>query len=366
MKLTLFLAAALLLLPLNTEARKAKKFAHQTVAIPAVERQVIAIETEHTALILLVQENGLVKNLHYGAPMGDPGQYLGMAFSQEDYNSCEGMAYPATGGRYIGEPALQVKYADGTHNTELYFTGSTVEKREGCVSTAIDLKDYVTGLQVKLVYNAYTKEDVITIHTEIYNGGEKPVELLNYASSALYLDAKDYLLSHTWGSWAQEMQLEQDVLGHDLKVIESRRGVQATQGNNPSFLLSLNTREFSETTGEVIAGALAWSGNYRLSFDRDAGGRLTILTGISPYASAWPLAAGERFETPEMIYTWSCEGAGGASRNLHRWARKYSVYGGGEVNPTLLNSWEGAYFTFTTETLLRMIDDAAGMGLDGP
>ena len=34
------------------------------------------------------------------------------------------------------------------------------------------------------------------------------------------------------------------------------------------------------------------------------------------------------------------------------------------MNPTLLNSWEGAYFSFTTETLLRMIDDAAAMGLE--
>ena len=40
------------------------------------------------------------------------------------------------------------------------------------------------------------------------------------------------------------------------------------------------------------------------------------------------------------------------------------MYGGGAVNPTLLNSWEGAYFNFTTETLLRMMDDAAGMGLE--
>ena len=118
------------------------------------------------------------------------------------------------------------------------------------------------------------------------------------------------------------MQMEHELLGHDLKVIESRRGTQATQGNNPSFLLSLGAREFSETAGEVIAGALAWSGNFRLSFERDSGGRLNILTGISPFASAYPLAAGATFTTPDMIYTWSGEGAGKASRNMHRWARK--------------------------------------------
>ncbi len=350
MKRMLTLAAlALLLLP--SQAREVKK-------------QVLAVETENSALVFLVQENGQVHTLHYGARVGDPQQFLGVAIGTDDYNSVAGLTYPATGGRYIGEPALHVKYADGTHNTELRYAGHSVTTREGCTSTAIDLEDALTGLKVKLVYDAYRRENVIVTHSEILNGGKKPVQLLNYASGSLYVDADDYLLTHFHGAWAADMQLEHEWLGHDMKVIESRRGTQATQGNNPSFLLSLGTREFRENEGEVIAGALAWSGNFRLSFERDEAHRLNILAGISPHASAYPLKAGATFVTPDFIYTWSAEGAGGASRNLHRWARKYSVYEGGKVNPTLLNSWEGAYFNFTTETLLRMMDDAAGMGLE--
>ena len=364
MRKTLLLAAALLVAILPAEARKAKKFTHETVSIPQVSRQVIAVETDNSALVFLVKENGQLMQLHYGARVGDPAQYLAASLSNADYNTLAGMAYPATGGRYIGEPALHVKYADGTHNTELYYTGHEVTARDGCTSTCIALKDYVTGMEVKLVFDAYGKENVIAAHSEIVNGGKQPVELLNFASGSLYIDADEYLLTHFHGAWAAEMQLEHELLGHDMKVIESRRGVQATQGNNPSFLLSLGAKEFSENEGEVIAGALAWSGNFRLSFDRDDAHRLSVLAGISPFASAYPLKAGETFVTPDFIYTWSSEGAGGASRNLHRWARKYSVYDGGKVNPTLLNSWEGAYFNFTTETLLRMMDDAAGMGLE--
>ena len=337
---------------------------HQMVALPAVERKVIAVETENSALVLLVQENSQLRLLHYGGRAGDPQQFLPMAVDSDDYNTASGLAYPATGGRFIGEPALHVKYADGTHNTELYYSGHSIEPRLGCITTSIRLDDPVTGLQVNLVYDAYQKENVIVTHSEIVNGGGRPVQLLNYASGALYLDADEYLLTHFHGAWAADMQLEHEWLGHDMKVIESRRGTQATQGNNPSFLLSLGTREFRENEGEVIAGALAWSGNFRLCFEQDAGHRLSVLAGISPFASAYPLAAGDTFVTPDFIYTWSDHGAGGASRNLHRWARKYSVYGGGEINPTLLNSWEGAYFNFTTETLLRMMDDAAGMGLE--
>ena len=358
------LAAVLVALPLQAAVCRDKKFTHQTTAIPRVERQVISVETANTSLNLLVLEDGTLLTLHYGAKVAGPQAWLGRSVSSEDYNGCRGLAYPATGGRFVGEPALHVRYADGTHNTELYFTGVETVDLDGAARTAISLRDYVTGLEAKLCYDAYTAEDVIVMHTEILNGGKKPVELLNYASSSLYVDAPEYLLTHFYGVWAAEMQMESEVLGHDMKVIESRRGVQATQGNNPSFLLSLGTSELREDEGEVIAGALAWSGNFRMSFEKDDAHRLNVITGISPHASAYPLKPGGVFVTPDMIYTFSGEGAGGASRNMHRWARRHCVYGGGAVNPTLLNSWEGAYFNFTTPVLLGMIDDAASMGLE--
>jgi alpha-galactosidase len=76
------------------------------------------------------------------------------------------------------------------------------------------------------------------------------------------------------------------------------------------------------------------------------------------------LEEGEIFHTPEMIYTYSTDGAGGVSRNLHDWARYYQVYDAATIRPTLLNSWEGAYFNFEEKTITDMIDDAAGMGLE--
>ncbi len=360
----LFLLFALVAAIAPAEARKAqKKFVHQTVVIPEVTPKVIAVETDHTQLLLQVDWKGTVRTVHYGVPTGEAAQFVSF---RSGYGSLYGtgpMTYPTVGGRFIGQPALQVKYADGTHNTELYYVSHETASRSGAVTTTLHLKDYVTALEVSLVYEAFQAEDVILMHSEVVNGGKKAVELLDVASASLNLDAGDYLLTHFYGDWAMEMQVERTPLTHGVKVIESRRGTQGTQNTNPSFLLSCG-KSFSETEGEVIGGALAWSGNYRLSFEKNHTGRLNIVTGISPFASAYPLAPGARFTTPQMIYTWSGEGAGGVSRNLHRWARNHGVYGGGKVNPTLLNSWEGAYFDFTTETLLRMIDDAASMGLE--
>ena len=356
MKHIAILLAALLAAAAPSEARKVKKFVHETVEIPSVEPQIIAVETANTQLTLSVKENRRVELIRYGSKLRSPQEFLG-------YEGVTQEAYPAAGGTLLTENALHVKYPDGNHGTELRFTSFSTKSAGGVNTTVIGLKDYVTGLEVSLVYDAYVKEDVISARAVITNPGKKDVELENYASSLMRLEGDDFLLTHFHGGWACEMQTSRELLDFGTKVIESRRGTQATQTENPSFVVSLG-REFSENSGEAVAGALAWSGNFRIAFERDETGRLNIFSGISPFASAYPLKGGASFETPEMLWTFSAEGAGGASRNLHRWARNYGIYGGGAVNPTLLNSWEGAYFSFDTSVLTGMIDDAAAMGLE--
>ena len=356
--LPLFLCL-LSILPLG--ARKPPKglFDRETVVIPAVEPRIISVQTDNSSLILQVDKRGNIRICHYGRRVQDPGQFARFTDGYICDNDPGPLAYPAAGGMFTGRPAIGVAYSDGTCNTELYYSSHEVSGNK----TVIHLKDYVTDLSVDLVYEAFPAEDVIVAHTEILNGSKSPVTLTDFASSYLILRGRRYLLTHFHGWWAGEMQVDQEVLGHDTKVLESRRGVQTTQCGNPSFLVSLDTGEWSETSGEVVAGALAWSGNWRIAFEQPESGLLNISAGIHPAASAYPLKAGDRFITPETIYTWSGQGAGQASRNLHRYARKYQLHDAG-VHPTLLNSWEGAYFNFQTSTLTGMIDDAAAMGLE--
>lgn len=345
-----FVLATLVLLPLPSLA------ARESFTVP--------ISTARSQIVLTVDEDSEVRTVHYGAVVGNPDQFLGMEKMAKSSYGNRRLSYPASGGKFIGQPALHVRYANGYHNTELFYSSHKVFSRNGFTTTEVLLEDPVTALRVKLVYDAYEAEDVIVIHSEIINAGQRPVELFDYASASLTLEADKYLLTHFSGGWAEEMQISSSILTREVKVLESRRGTQATQCANPSFMVSLGTGTFSETSGEVIAGALAWSGNFRISFDVDECDHLNIVSGVNPFASVWTLGAGETFVTPEMIYTWSGNGAGQASRNLHRWARKWWIYGCETENPTLLNSWEGAYFDFDTPKLIQMIEDTAAMGLE--
>ncbi len=327
--------------------------------------QVINIETDDVSMILTVNKSGEVLFQHFGSRISDPEIFLEKATYRRKDHCTDMLAYGAAGGRNFRYPALRVSHADGDLNTELKYVSHSQETiSNGVTQTCVNLKDPKTGLTVKLIYKAYGEENVISAHSEISNGTPGRIILHEVYAPAISLRSSKTLLTHFYGSWAREMQVDNTVLTHGIKSIESRKGVRTTHTENPSFMLSPGTEEFNENYGEVIAGALAWSGNFRINFELDEFDILTVMGGVNPYASEYPLEQGKSFTTPEMIYTYSFEGAGGASRNLHNWARNHRIYTGTKSCPTLLNSWEGAYFDFDTETLTKMVDDAASLGLE--
>lgn len=324
----------------------------------------ISVDTDNTSMTMAVDDDGQLLFRHFGGKIASPENFGGyQSWRRSDYGT-DPLAYPASGGRYFNDAALTVRQSDGDLNTELrYVSHKTSALAGGAVRTEILLAD-AKGVEVNLIYTAYPDEDVIVMNSEITNTGKKPVTLVNYYSSSLPVTADKYFLTHFYGSWAREMQVDREMLTHGTKVIESKKGVRTTHTENPSFMLSLDTETFDENHGEVIAGALAWSGNFRLQFQMDETSRLNILAGINPYASERRLDKGETFITPPMIYTYSSCGAGQASRNLHDWARKWWCHDASVMCPTLLNSWEGAYFDFNTKTITDMIDDTKEMGLE--
>lgn len=338
-------------------------FGHSAAAGPV---QIIDIHTNDVSLILSASPDAAVSVLHFGGRITDPAPLADYKSGRWPDYGTENLIYPTMGGRNFREPALRVTHADGDLNTELRYVSHESRRLadENVTQTVIRMSDCCQALDVELHFTAYARENVITTHAVIRNRERGPVMLHSFYSSALPLEADSYLLTHLYGAWTREAQVDHTLLTHGTKSIQSTREVRTTHTENPAFLLTLGSKTFSEEYGEVVAGALAWSGNFRLNFEIDDSDELNILAGANPFGSEYRLAKGESFTTPEMIYTHSFHGAGGASRNLHDWARNYGIWHGDTYAPTLLNSWEGAYFDFDGPTLKAMIDDAAAMGLE--
>jgi len=316
----------------------------------------VAIETDHTALILNIGKNGRVYQSYLGERLTNPADNNVLPQGKEAY---------ITGGMEDQfQPAMRITHTDGNPSLELiYADRKIIHPDAGSTETVISLKDPQYPITVNLHYQAYAHEDVIKTWTEIVNSEKGTITLNDYASSMLHFDAGSYWLTQFHGDWAYEMQMQESKLTSGIKEIDSKLGTRADMYQSPMFLLSLNKLS-DETSGEVMAGTLAWTGNFRFHFEQDQNNSLRVVSGINPYASAYQLSAGKTFTTPAFIFSYSAHGRGQVSRNLHNWARNYDVMDGNKSRLVLLNNWETTTFNFNEQRLDGIMDDAVKLGAD--
>jgi len=342
-------------------------------SIHAQDNSIIQVETQNSVLVLKVGKNQQLYQSYLGAKLGKSSDYN--MISKEDTKKMEWndgvplidlrhVVYPTFGTNNLFEPAIRITHNDGNPSLELlYQSHSTLRKDDNITETIIKLKDPQYPVEVTLHYRTFYKEDVIETWTEIQHQEKNPIMLYNYASSMLHFDADKYWLTQFYSDCTKEARIAESELTPGTKVIDSKIGVRTSMYAVPAFFLSLNSKA-DENNGEVIAGTLAWSGNFRFAFDVDNNNELRISSGINPFASEYSLAPDKIFTTPAFIYTFSNQGKGLASRNIHAWARKYGLKDGEKPRLTLLNNWETTYFNFDEQKLANMFTDAKTLGVD--
>ena len=330
-------------------------------------QQVITIESTDYAIVLQDDQHKRLRQVYFGQKLSNKAEYTAIAKSlryngtnEDVFNHC----YTPSGTWNIAEPALQVVHADGNPSTELqYVRHQASQVADNVLLTTIDLVDPLYKTEVRLHYKVFQAENVFEQWTTIKNGESAPIELKKYASANLYFRNDQFHLTQYHGSWAEEMQPETHILTNGIKVLDSKLGAMANVYAPPTFMLSFD-EVAKEESGKVMLANLAWSGNYRFDFEKDRYNNLRLIAGANAHAAEYQLAANQTFDTPHFIYTYSENGKGAASRNMHRWARKYQLYDGEGERLTLLNNWEATYFDFNENKLVELFDGAKTLGVD--
>lgn len=262
-----------------------------------------------------------------------------------------------------GEYALDIVQPDGMRSAQLLCTGCELTRGEGRQQARLLLKDPVYPIEVHIAITACEESDVFEEEATLTNRGENPVLLHRADSGCLRLRGSCYHISTFRGSWAGESILREERIsrGNTLSVT-SETGCRAAQEGTPGFLVATGGPA-AEESGRVYLGALAWPGDYELTFKHAADGSLFARAGMAlrvPYR----LDGASSLALPRLVLTFSNGGKGEASRNVHRWARAGGIRDGATCRKTVLNSWEGAYFTFDEALLHRMMADAADLGIE--
>lgn len=312
------------------------------------------VSTPHTSLVVTADNGKAPLFQFYGSKVSNAQEVFdaGMALKRP--------SYPAFGLHTNGEKAISIQQPDGNMTLDLVVdhVEQTIDN-EGRLLRIV-MRDKVYPVKVTQVFKAYNQTDVISTWVEIQNSGRKAVKLLKYNSAFISLPRGDNYMSHQHGAWAAENFVEEEQLTNGQKVISNRNGLQNTQEDSPSLMISEDGR-LSETCGKVVGATLAWPGNYKLKVDAK-NSSLSLIAGINEEESAYLLEGGQTFTTPELCMTFSNEGKGGVSRALHRWARQYKLNQGTKPRDILLNSWEGVYFNITEDKMKEMMKDWASIG----
>lgn len=329
---------------------------HLVTALAATESRSLRISTGQSEWILRIGNDGRLRHCYLGAP-------LTLAGPDIERLPPLGEIYPSAGGGDFFEPALFVTHADGNPGTVLTVESTSAKAISGGTETTVSLRDKVYPLSVTLHLQAYEKENVFKVWSEISHREKRPITLSRYASVLLPFRHEAYYLTQFSSDWAREVQITSQPLRAGKKILDSNLGSRAAMFMQPFFRLEFGSPA-TENTGNVLLGTLNWTGNFSFTFEIDNQGTLRLLPAINSYASNYTLAAGSTFTTPAFVFTLSDRGAGPASRNLHRWARRYGLCRGEDNRLTLLNNWENTYFNFNTEKLGRLMHEARELGVD--
>ncbi|MBP3478031.1 MAG: alpha-galactosidase [Oscillospiraceae bacterium] len=344
------------------------------------ENGVFLLNNGSVSLLLRVNSHHLLEQLHFGAPvsLSDAAAFtyrsgLGWGGSvlldDKDTGSCPdvmSLAWSGSGrGDYRESPLELTGKATDFRYTGYQILDGIAPMKQGLPQAkgeaeTLEITMEQSGLRLKLYFTLFAT--AITRRTVLENTASGPVVIHKIMSSMMDLPG-DYCMTTFDGSWIAEMRK------HKVPVLDSRVVNESVTGfssnrHNPGFLLS--EPEATEDEGRVYGFNLVYSGNHYGAAQRSIQGLTRVVQGISPSNFAKELQPGACFETPEAVMTWSDQGFGGLSRQMHDFVNHHIVpqYWQGRPRPVLYNDWEGCMFDFNQRILLGLAKKAKELGCE--
>jgi alpha-galactosidase len=328
-------------------------------------RKLWLITTPHTSYAMGVGPTGELQHLYWGGPLWRI-EDVPAAEEQRDISSfdphemLENEEYPGWGGPRYYEPALKITRADGDRDLVLHY----VRHRTNGNELEITVKDIRDDIEATLHYRAYPDASIIARWAVIRNGTNQKITVERAQSATWYMPrGTGYRLSYLSGRWAAETQLTQEPIQQGSQVLDSRLG-HTGHYLNPWF--AVDRGDANQQHGRVWFGALAWSGNWRITVEQTPFEQVRVTGGFNTFDFAYVLKPGESLPTPEFYAGFSDQGFGEASRLMDRLELADIEPHGlqAPIRPILYNSWEATEFNVSEAGQEALADKAAKLGVE--
>ncbi|MFC5630226.1 MULTISPECIES: alpha-galactosidase [Streptococcus] len=354
------------------------------------ETRTFHLSNERLSYLFMIEEGGLLSHLYFGKkvkryhnhmtyPRIDRGFSGNIPSINERGYSKDTLPQEFSGG-HSGDyrtPSLMVKGVTGSYSVDLRYKShrmevgkpvleglpasfATVDEAETLIIT---LEDSLLNLEVELFYTIFKNQDIIARSSRLINCGNQNLIVEKVASLQIDFVAKDFDVISLPGAYANERHMERETIGYGIKTYSSKRG---TSSHHMNPFLVLADKKTDEFTGDSYGFHLVYSGNHSFEVEKDHISQVRLVAGINDYGFEWHLGAGESFQAPEVLMTYSENGLNGMSQNFHHIIRDNVVRSKhrNKERPILVNNWEATYFDFNEEKLHPIVDEAKKMGIE--
>ncbi len=326
--------------------------------IPA-ETSLVHLSNGRTSLVF-ADTGGMPRLVHWGQALGplSPG-----AAAMWDR--------PAPGGGLDIDPPLGLvaQAGDGWFGTpgiEGHRPGGRdFAPRFSLISTEVDdhrvtfeLADANAGLGLEMAVQLHDS-GVSTFSATLINQGTTRY-LLSALRISLPLPSQARELMTIGGRWTNEFGLTRTPWVSNCLTVDNRHGKTSHERLGAVFA---GTPGFSEQSGEVWGVHLGWSGNYEFTCDAITDARRSVQVGELLIVGEIALSPGEQYTTPVTYAAYSPDGLTSASQAFHRFMRARPNHPT-SPRPVGLNIWEAVYFNHDLDTLRRLADVSAAVGVE--
>lgn len=222
----------------------------------------------------------------------------------------------------------------------------------------VDAADSAAGLELRSEIEI-APSGILRLRHFLRNSGDSPYVVDGLAASLPIPGDAGEVLDFT-GRWIRERSPQRRALGVGAIVRDSRRG---RTGHDATTLMCAGTPGFGFRYGQVWAVHTAWSGNHSTYAEREPSGVGRLGGGELLLSGEVVLAPGEEYASPWLYAAYSGSGLDGISTAFHRWMRSRPQHPR-SPRPVVLNTWEAVYFHHDLETLKRLADTAAEIGVE--
>ena len=200
---------------------------------------------------------------------------------------------------------------------------------------------------------------VLALDGSFTNRGSLPY-LLHSLRFALPVPSRAEELLTLGGRWGMEFGEQRTSWKQSTISVSNSRGRTSHEKWPVVFA---GTAQFGEQHGEVWGCHVGWSGNFDITLDGVTEHRKHMLVGEKVVAGELVIKPKETFSAPTVYAVHSPHGLSTASQHYHQFVRSRLRHED-TWRPVTLNTWEAVYFEHNFETLTKLADVAAHVGVE--